>query len=245
MLQNRPALRLARFARDSRGDITLEVMIFLPLVFLLCAACWVFFDVFRQQSINQKANYVIGDLLSRETQEINDLYIDNTYRLLKLLTLTDDTLYALDPLESLALPGLVGLTAYKTDLRITVVRYDASDRRYNVAWSAARGDHASLSGNLPADLTRLMPQMAGGTQVILVETWDDYQPTFSVGLDPFEIHTFSFTHPRYAPQLRWVGAATSGGPPLISTGCSGVCTNEDGSNNVEPSINYRWNWGRG
>ena len=243
MTLRRPIARLARFGRDSRGYVTLEIMIFLPVVFLIFAACWVFFDVFRQQSVNQKANYAIGDLLSRETQEIDDTYIDNTYSLLKLLTLTDDTLYSADPLESLALPGLVGDTWYKTDLRITVVRYDASDNRYNVAWSAARGDHASLSGNLPADLTRLMPEMTGGTQVILVETWDDYQPTFSVGLDPFEIHTFSFTHPRYAPQLAWVGAASSGGAPLISTGCSGSCTNEDGSNNVEPSINYRW--GRG
>ena len=53
------------------------------------------------------------------------------------------------PLDSLALPGLVGDTWYKTDLRITVVRYDASDNRYNVAWSAARGDHARSAATCP------------------------------------------------------------------------------------------------
>lgn len=79
---------LRRFAGDTEGYTTVEVAIILPTLFTLFAASWIYFDVFRQQAVGQKANFAIGDMLSRETDELNDAYIDNTYKMLALLTRT-------------------------------------------------------------------------------------------------------------------------------------------------------------
>ncbi|EPX85568.1 TadE/TadG family type IV pilus assembly protein [Salipiger mucosus] len=182
--------RLRRFATETDGYITVEAMIVLPALLMIFAAAWVYFDVFHQQSINQKANYAIGDMVSRETDPIDDTYVDNAFRLLGLLTRTDVNL---DEAPE----------AYPADLRITVVSHDADNDSYEVMWSAARGDFPELTtADLTGYRTRL-PEMQDNGQTVLVETSDAYKPLFRVGLDAFEIKTYSFTHPRYAPQVLW------------------------------------------
>ena len=106
---------LRKFRRDNEGYVTIEVMFMLPVLFVLFGAAWVYFDVFRQQSVNQKANYAIGDMLSRETEEIDDTFIDNSFKLFGVLTKN-----VTEPDE------LTG--RYSADLRITVVEYNANSR---------------------------------------------------------------------------------------------------------------------
>lgn len=86
-------------------------------------AAWVYFDVFRQQAVNQKANYAIGDMISRETEELDDDYIDSAFKLFGLLTK-----------NNVNADQLTGF--YSADLRISVVSYDADDESYSVEWSA-------------------------------------------------------------------------------------------------------------
>ena len=40
-----------------------------------------------------------------------------------------------------------------------------------------------------------------GERLILVETWTDYTPLYSVGLSPFTMETFTFISPRFVSQL--------------------------------------------
>ncbi len=176
--------RLRHFREDTQGYITLEAMIVMPALLWLFAASWVYFDVFRQQSINQKANYTIGDMLSRETSPVNDSYIDNTRELLYLLNKSQGA---------------------ELDLRVTVVRYRDSGQNYRVVWSESRGAEPALTDSDMALYLDRLPVMANNDQVILVETWDDYRPAFSVGLGDFRITTYSFTRPRYAPQILFTG----------------------------------------
>ncbi|MFZ5962143.1 TadE/TadG family type IV pilus assembly protein [Thalassococcus sp. BH17M4-6] len=220
--------RLRRFGKDTDGYVTIEAMIILPGLIWLFAASWVYFDVFREQSINQKANYTIGDMLSRETDPITDEYIDNAYKLLLNLNKSE---------------------AAKTDLRITVVRYNAKNRKYQVVWSAARGVPEPLANNSMRHYEDRLPIMANNDQVIVVETWDDYLPDFrGVGLDAFDITTYSFTRPRFAPQILYSsvkdenngwgnGDQTAPGGSLCNNEAENAtdCENADGEENVEPS----------
>ncbi|MCC1491711.1 hypothetical protein J1C49_03730 [Cognatishimia sp. F0-27] len=167
--------------RDDRGDVTVEAVILLPLLFLLFAASWVYFDALQQKNVSQKANYTLGDMLSRETVEIDPTYMDNAHGLLRLLTRAqaDD----------------------ETALRVTVVSYDSGDDAWTVEWSMARGGQAAMASGGAPEESAALPQAQNGDQLILVETWDSYTPAFNVGLTPQEFATYSFTRPRYAPQL--------------------------------------------
>ncbi|MCR8548139.1 hypothetical protein M4578_09880, partial [Salipiger sp. P9] len=225
---------LRRFSSDTEGYVSVEVMIMLPVLFLLFGASWVYFDVFRQQAINQKANYTIGDMISRETDPIDGIYIDNTFKLLGMLTK--------NPVEIDELTG-----TYSADMRITVVRYNGKNDKYQVVWSVARGDLEPLANNVMRNYIDRLPVMVDNAQVVLVETAEDYNPIFSVGLDAFQIQTYSFTHPRYAPQVLWDdtsgnngwgnGDQDAPGGSLCNNNAENAteCTNEDGSQNVEPN----------
>ncbi|APZ53548.1 TadE/TadG family type IV pilus assembly protein [Salipiger abyssi] len=235
MLKTKIIPRLRRFTRDSEGYITVEVMIMIPILFVLFAASWVLFDAFRQHSVDQKANYAIGDMLSRETDAIDSGYVDNAFRLLGLLTR--------NPVEYVA-----GATSYPLDMRLTVVSYRESNNTYSVEWSAARGDAVELRTQDLDDYLPHLPVMMDSGQIILVETWEDYFPVFNVGLDPMVIRTYSFTHPRYAPQVLWAGENNgwgngdqdAPGDSLCNNNAENAtdCNNEDGSNNIEPNDGY-------
>jgi len=171
---------LRRFDKDERGNVTIEVMIILPVLLWLFGVGWVYFDVFRQQTVSQKANYAVGDMLSRQTDPLGEDFVANTFELFKVLTNGTD-----------ATGGL----------RITVAEYDADAGQWVEQWSRKQGFGTSAStSDMLADEGRL-PTAANGDQLVIVETWDSYDPAFEVGLDAFEIKTFSFTRPRYAPRV--------------------------------------------
>lgn len=171
---------LARFRRDQEGYVTLEAMIIMPVLLWLFAACWVYFDAFRQQSVNQKANFVISDMLSRETASIDDAYVDSSYELLKLLTQAEAT---------------------GTSLRLTLVEYDAKKENWDFLWSDSRGAPSALNNGDMGDYQNRLPIAMDGDQLIIVETWDDHNPVFNVGLNDFTITAYSFNRPRYAPKM--------------------------------------------
>lgn len=179
---------VSRFIRDQKGDASLEAVIVFPILLVIFAASWVYFDVMRQTAINQKANYTIGDILSRETEMVDETYIDNAQNLLYHLAQAEGD---------------------DVDLRVTVVQFDASGDSagsYGLVWSKARGDWSALNQGDISTYSHRLPILAPGDQTILVETRDWYEPTVSfVGLDAFDISTYSFTRPRFAPQLIFEG----------------------------------------
>ncbi|WP_417206556.1 TadE/TadG family type IV pilus assembly protein [Antarctobacter sp.] len=171
---------LTRFASDTRGFVNVEAVIVFPALLFLFGVGWTYFDAFRQQAVNQKANYVIGDMISRETTAITPDYLTNAQGLLRHLTKTTGT---------------------DSDLRVTVVQYSTLHGGWSVVWSDERGDQPVLTTGDLALYADKLPSGTNGDQLILVETWDAYNPVLSVGLDSFEIRTYSFTRPRYAPQV--------------------------------------------
>ena len=214
---------VSRFFRDTKGDASLEAIIILPALIVIFAISWLYFDVMRQQAINQKANYTIGDIISRETEMLNHDYIDNARNLLFHLAQAqgDDI-----------------------DLRVSVVQYDkdgtgesVGNEAYELVWSVARGDWSALEQDDMATYKAHLPILAVGDQTILVETRDWYQPLVQLANDGFDIETYSFTRPRFASQVIFEGINDGSGKQWQNNGWGNGDQNAPGgslcNNNAE------------
>lgn len=173
--------RLKAFANDTRGTVAVEAVLALPLLFWTFLASFVYFDAYRQTSINVKAAYMVGDVLSRETNAIDNDYLNGMKSLFDFLTNNNTN----------------------TRMRVTVVRYDADTDEYTRDWSKTRGTVSPLQEGELSQMREKLPVMADTERVILVETWSKYTPPFSVGLASRDMYNFVFTSPRFAPLLPW------------------------------------------
>ena len=70
-----------RFRRAESGYITTEAIIIFPVLTVIMLVLWLYFDVFRQQTVLAKSAYTIADAASRETDEINHAYLNGAYGL--------------------------------------------------------------------------------------------------------------------------------------------------------------------
>lgn len=151
--------------------MTLEFLIFAPLMFFTFVGTLAFFDAFRAESINEKAAMTIADLISRETGYINDAYIDGTYGLLKFLIRGDA----------------------KPDMRVSVLRFEekrtgantTDQDRYRLVWSKARGTgaHVAITDNEAKTMLPKLPTMVHDERLIVVETWSNYKTFFNIGFN--------------------------------------------------------------
>lgn len=172
---------LKKFARDTRGSVSVEFVLVAPFLFWALMATYAYFDGYRQSTINLKATYTISDLISRETMEINDDYIDSMFELFELMTRP----------RSLV------------KLRISIIRYDEDDGRYYVDWSANRGYLEPRTNSNITSIHNQLPTMPDNERVILVESRNFYVPRFKIGMGNADLYNFVFTRPRFAPQVVW------------------------------------------
>ncbi|GAA6148807.1 MAG: pilus assembly protein [Pseudomonadota bacterium] len=174
--------RLSAFADDSRGSVAVESIVLLPLVIWTYVAMFTFFDMLRMKSVNQKAAFTLADAYSRETEKINDTYVDSTFTLFQALTRVSS-------------PGM----------RVSVISYDADTDKYTVRWSQIRGSGVAsrLDDNNVNTLRTQLPGIVDGDEFILLETWNDYKVPFKIGLGDFKMKGHVFMNPRFADQLKW------------------------------------------
>jgi Flp pilus assembly protein TadG len=177
--------RLKLFGAETRGSVAVEFVIMMPILFWAFMATYVFFDGYRQSAVNLKAAYTISDLISRETEILNDEYIDSMYSLMQILTRTSSSL----------------------SLRITVIRWDEADDRYYVDWSTNRQYGSNLTNATIGNIESQLPVMPDNERVILVETINTFVPALNVGMDDRQLENFVFTRPRFAPQLCAAGSS--------------------------------------
>lgn len=168
-----------RFRDETSGTVAIEAVILLPVLFWAYLAMFSYFDMLRQQSLNQKASYTIADMLSREMSEINDQYITNAHTLFSTMIRSDDT----------------------TALRISILEWNADRNRFDIQWTKARGPADPMTAEFAGKLTERLPVMPSGEQIILVETWTDYRIPFRIGMDDFNMNTFTFTRIRFGAHL--------------------------------------------
>lgn len=186
---------LGRFARDEEGTLSVEAVIILPLLLWGFLATFTFFDAYRVRNLALKANYAISDLLSREIMPVNMDY----------------------------LLGLEGIYTFLTEggdpawVRVTVVRCtdrcdDPDARVVKRDWSKATDGVRTHSNTDIADTyDPVIPMIAKGERVIMVETMMHYEPPFSFGLTGIPERDFRdvvMTRPRFVPKLCWEGVDT-------------------------------------
>ena len=182
--------RLKAFRRNTDGMVSIEFAFYMPFLLFIFASIYTYFDAFKQESANLKAAYTVSDLISRETNAINNDYIDSMHSLTKLLIRSGSSI----------------------SLRISVIRWDEDDDRYYVDWSVNRG--TALTSWTDATISNVeddLPAMPDQERVILVETQNDVDAAFKIGLPDMEIYNFVFTRPRFAPQIVFEGSTSSGG----------------------------------
>ncbi len=178
-----PRLRryMKRFWSDTDGAVTLEFILVMPFLFWAFMAAYVFFDGYRQSTLNVKAAYAVGDLISRETQAINPAYIDSMKQVMEMMTRSRSNI----------------------KLRVSVVRWDEDDNRYYVDWSETRGFATERTDSNIMPITQQLPTMPDNERVILVETSNLFVPLFNIGMGTRDLRNFVFTRPRFAPQVVW------------------------------------------
>lgn len=86
-------------------------------------------------------------------------------------------------------------------MRITVIRWDEDDDQFYLDWSQARGEVGTMTQENLVDFADLLPVMPDAERVILVETWNTWEPVINVGMDERQMANFVFTRPRFAPQV--------------------------------------------
>ena len=175
---------LSQFRRDDRGSVSVEFVIMMPLLFWAYMAAYVYFDGYRLSTTNLKAAYTISDVLSRETNVVDDQYIDKLVELTKFLTRPDNEI----------------------DIRVTLVRWDGDDNRYYVDWSENRGFDGEVNDGTIYQFTDSLPVLYDGDRVIMMETRGLYRPDFNVGIGEQQLYNIVVTRPRFAPQIVYDGA---------------------------------------
>ena len=181
---------LKTFRRDTEGSVSIETAFYLPFLLMIFASIYTYFDAFKQESANLKAAYTVSDLVSRETNAINNDYIDSMQSLTELLIRSDSTI----------------------STRISVIRWDEDDDRYYVDWSVNRGTaFFSWTDATISEVEDNLPAMPDQERVILVETQNSVDAAFKIGLPDMDIYNFVFTRPRFSPQIVFEGNLTSGG----------------------------------
>jgi hypothetical protein len=175
--------RLRAFWGDTRGNISIETLLWVPLTLTVLASTFSLHDAFRYKSLNTKAAYTISDALSRETDPIDNAYLDGMLETLKFLTRSEGPY----------------------SLRVTLVRYDANNTEYVREWSKTRGNFDALQTHDLNEMTGQLPNMLHNERVIVVETETNYVPPVPVpGLNEQGLfYTYGFTRPRFAPKIVW------------------------------------------
>ena len=187
MTQRSASHRARRFLKEERASITVEFLIFLPVMIWVLLIGYVYFDVYRAEYYLNRASLTIADMFSRERAAIDADYLDGTEGILNEMINTDAS----------------------PDYRVTVIGYTEPGDSYFHVWSENRGwdgNHTLASVTALADD---LPIMGDDDRIILLEFRTTYVPPFRMTLWPFrnttlgEIDLASTTliAPRYVSRL--------------------------------------------
>lgn len=176
-------LGLRRFAGQEEGSVSLEALILMPMLFWVYASMFSIFETYEEYSLNQKAAYTIGDMISRETLPIDTGYLDGAQDLLDYMTNSPE----------------------QSTLRVTSLKYNQTEGRFYVHWSRARGAGEPVTDNDVATWHNRLPLIPDDEYIVVTETATTFSPPFNIGLGHPTIENFVFTRARYTPRVLFTG----------------------------------------
>ncbi len=173
-----------RAIRDEKGSFSVEAILMFPMLVWAFMALYVFFEGLRESNINLKATYTISDLLSRETDLIDQTYLDGL-----------NDVYA-----------WLSRSAHPVSMRVTVVRYDQAADRHFLVWSRGVAGEPNLTqGQVDTKLSPHIPIMADAASAFVVETFTTYDPIMDIGMTDTDISNLVVNMPRFTEQLNFAG----------------------------------------
>lgn len=161
-LWDRMKSRMLAFWRSDSGIISTEVIIMTPLLVWVFLSLFVWWDAFRVKNTAVKATVAIADMISRESAPINNGYIDGMARIYR---------YATSARE-------------ETWLRVTLLQYHEDSDSYRRVWSRSTNPAEAPvhTAESIAQMRRALPRIVDADTLMLVETWQIWTPSFTVGL---------------------------------------------------------------
>ncbi len=178
------------FSRDEKGSLSIEAVFAFPMLFWAATATFTFFDAYKAQNTSYRANYTISDMLSRETDPVDQNYLDGLHKVFRYMTHSGPE---------------------NTWIRVSVIRCtancaDQDNRQLEWVWSHSANGARSLTADDMTFYFDKIPLMAFGDRLIFVETSRQYSPPFANALVSFaerNLVSHVVTRPRFAPQLLW------------------------------------------
>ena len=152
---NKPGSTFRHWMGDEYGSVTIEFMLWLPILAFWLVISAIFFDAYKARSDAMKTAQTLSDIMSRQT-EVSDAYIGDLY-------LLQGKLLARAPAG--------------TRMRISSIQY--KDEEYQVQWSRALGGGDPLATGTGDDnelAQDIFPRMAELDSVILTELYVPYMP---------------------------------------------------------------------
>ncbi len=177
--RNAPARAVRAWLHDTRGMLSVETVIVLPMLLVAFLALLVFYDAFRTQKVNVSASYTLSDLISRQVAPVTPAFLEGLHDIYDHISRSN----------------------HPTSLRISSVYWNVIDAEYQVVWSyATRGGAPLGNAELNQSVDRL-PIIPRSDTVILAEAKMHYTPPISQGLGNQTFSHFVVTRPRFAPQI--------------------------------------------
>jgi len=182
--------RFKAFLKDEDATITMEFAIVAPLLFTVIIAGFEFFDAFKSHGRAAKVTYTLADILSR-AEKVNEPYVTEMHALMNAL-----------------LPWMNGDKA----LTITGIKYDA-DKGYEVYCSKHSNYNMTMDLNLSLntavvqtkEYTDILPAIAPGDSIILVETVIPHRTLFSIfGLKDLVWQNQIAIRPRFYGTIKFI-----------------------------------------
>ncbi|MGC9418215.1 MAG: TadE/TadG family type IV pilus assembly protein [Rhodovulum sp.] len=177
-----------RFARDSRGNMVMELLLVMPFFIWAILGIIIYFYGFHMKTLNQTGAYTISDLISRQQE---------------------------GPITPADIEGLDEMFAFLTDtpdkmgrIRVTLVYCekdcDTTARDLDIDWSYGTDNAQPMTEAELADtFDSKIPILPENERVILVETQVLYRPPVWFGVFPRTLDSFVATRPRFVPKLEW------------------------------------------
>lgn len=184
LMHNTPRLRalpgpLQRWLCDTRGALTVETVIVLPMLLVAFLALLVFYDAFRTQKVNVSASYTLSDLISRQVAPVTPAFLEGLHEIYDHISRAN----------------------HATSLRISSVYWNVIAEEYQVVWSYATRGGTPLGNAALNERVDRLPVIPRADTVILMEATMEYRPPISQGLGNQTFAHFVVTRPRFAPQI--------------------------------------------
>ena len=180
---------LRSFSADPRGTITVEFMVWVPILVFWMLGTVVFFDAYKTRSALISANSTIADIISRNS-EINTNYMN-------LLELLQVSLVPNGPNSGLRISSVL----FTIDPDIP-----NDPGTFTVQWSAVAGTSTEVLTDATL-VTSAFPEMYSGESMLLVESVVPYKPLARIaGFELIRLRSTAAISARYDSRVVWVGS---------------------------------------